>query len=497
MKKNFKYKFIAVLFMVSILLSNVSAAGIYDPGITGEETPKKGEYNYKEVVFLTGEPILLSGTAKITESKTSTGSKTIIEYKLDNTEKSAKLDRKITYISTNTASKYDNQIASSTVIDPKFSETVQIGSDSFKLTAYQYSKSGLSDDKAIIKYNVYNWNGKKTYSKNNGDEVIVDIKADTYSYDNYWSTTETSLIYNTLTYKYRNTGSTPNAAIKEAVGTVEYAVSNSKVKNMEYMLNEPGAISFKGGYILKENEENVVTYVYDVPLMTGVTNTDKRSKGRSSYKLATVPTQTRLFAPPIKDVVSSYWAAEDIKAMAALDIISTADANYFRPLSYISRAEFTRAIVKSANIPEKQISRNQELLFDDVEKNHPYFSFINTAVSTGIISGTGTKKFSPDDYLTKAQAATIIVRAMGLEEASTASAARTNFADDYKIPSWSKKSINIARDMGIIRGDEDNMMQPDKLMTRAEVSEMINKFIKYLQYDIRKEYREKLINYGR
>jgi hypothetical protein len=263
------------------------------------------------------------------------------------------------------------------------------------------------------------------------------------------------------------------------------------------MLNEPGAISFKGGYILKENEENVVTYVYDVPLMTGVTNTDKRSKGRSSYKLATVPTQTRLFAPPIKDVVSSYWAAEDIKAMAALDIISTADANYFRPLSYISRAEFTRAIVKSANIPEKQISRNQELLFDDVEKNHPYFSFINTAVSTGIISGTGTKKFSPDDYLTKAQAATIIVRAMGLEEASTASAAKTNFADDYKIPSWSKKSINIARDMGIIRGDEDNMMQPDKLMTRAEVSEMINKFIKYLQYDIRKEYREKLINYGR
>ena len=93
------------------------------------------------------------------------------------------------------------------------------------------------------------------------------------------------------------------------------------------MLNEPIAISFKGGYILKENEENVVTYIYDVPAMTGWTNTDKRSKGRSSYKLTTVPTQTRLFAPPIKDVVSSYWAAEDIKAIAALDIISVAESN--------------------------------------------------------------------------------------------------------------------------------------------------------------------------
>jgi N-acetylmuramoyl-L-alanine amidase len=495
MKNNFYYKLIAVFCVMCILLSNVFAAGIYEPGITGEETPKKGEFNYKEVVFLTGEPILLSGTAKITESKTTTGSKTTVEYKLENTAKNAKLDRKITYINTNTSSKYDNQIARSTVIDPKFKETVQIGSDTFNLTAYQYSKSGLTDDKAIIKYNVYNWNGKKTYAKNSGDEVVIDIKADTYSYDNYWSTTETSLIYNTLTYKYKDTGS--SSAYKEAVGTVEYAVSNSKVKNMEYMINEPGAISFKGGYILKENEENVVTYSYDVPLMTGGTTTEKRSKGRSSYKLATVPTQTRLFAPPLKDVVSSYWAAADIKAIAALDIISAVDTNYFRPLSYVSRAEFTRAIVKSANIPEKPMNRTQELLFDDVEKNHPYFSFINTAVSTGIISGTGSKKFSPDDYLTKAQAATIIVRAMGLEESSTASAVKTNFADDYKIPSWSKKSVNIARSMGIIKSDEDNMLQPDKLMTRAEVSEMINKFIKYLQYDIRKEYREKLINYGR
>ena len=497
MKSKVYYKLIAVFFVLSILTSNVFAAGVYEPGITGEETAKKGEFNYKEVVFLTGEPILLTGTAKVTESKTSTGSKTTIEYKLSNTAKNAKLDRKIIYISTNTQSKYDNQVIQSTDIDPSFKETVQIGGDIFNLTDYQYSRSGLTDDKAIIKYNVYNWNGRKTYTRSGGGEVIVDIKADSYSYNNYWSSTETSLIDNTLTYRYKDAAATPTTEYKEVVGTVEYAVSNSKVKNMEYMANEPGAISFKGGYVLKENEENVVTYVYDVPTMTGWTNTNKRSKGRSSYSLATVPTQTRLFAPPITDVASSYWAAEDIRTIAALDIISAVDSSYFRPLNYVSRAEFTRAIVKSANIPEKTISKTQELLFNDVEKNHPYFSFINTAVSAGIISGTGDKKFSPDSYLTKAQAATIIVRAMGLEESTIASATKTTFADDYKIPTWSKKSINIARSMGIVKGDADNMLQPDKVMTRAEVSEMINKFIKYLQFDIRKEYREKLINYGR
>jgi hypothetical protein len=480
-----------------MLMSNVYAAGVYEPGITGEAAAKKGEFNYKEVLFLTGKPILLSGIVKVTESKTSTGTKTTMEYKLENIADNAKLERKVIYVNTDTQSKYGNQITSSGVVDPKFKETVQIGSDTFILTAYQYSRSGLTDDKAIIKYNRFDWNGKKTYTRNGGGEVIVDISANTHSYDNFWSTTETSIINNSLTYRYKEATAPAGSAYKEVVGTVEYAVSNSKIKNMEYMQNETGAISFQGGYILKENEENVVSYVYNVPSMEGWTKTDKRNNGRNSFKMATVPTQTRLFAPPIKDVAPSYWASENIRAIAALDIISTVDTNYFRPLSYVSRAEFTRAIVKAANIQEKSNSKTKELLFDDVEKNHPYFSFINTAVNSGIISGTGEKRFSPDDYLTKAQAATIIVRAMGLEESVAASATKTNFADDYKIPSWSKKSINIARGMGIITGNDDNELEPDRLMTRAEVSEMISKFIKYLQYDIRKEYREKLINYGR
>ena len=177
MKNNIYYKLIAVFCVLSIFLSNVFAAGVYEPGITGEETAKKGEFNYKEVVFLSGEPILLSGTAKITESKTSTGSKTTLEYKLVNIAEDAVLNRKVIYINTDTKSQYDNQIIRSTTIDPKPQETVQIGGDTFTLTAQQYSKSGLTDDKTIIRYNRYDWNGKKTYTRSGGGEGVVDITA--------------------------------------------------------------------------------------------------------------------------------------------------------------------------------------------------------------------------------------------------------------------------------------------------------------------------------
>jgi acetyl-CoA carboxylase carboxyltransferase component len=91
MKKYIFYKLIPLFCMLTILTGNVFAAGVYEPGITGETTTKKGEYVYKETVFLTGKPIILSGTAKITESKTSTGSKTTLEYKLENTAENAKI----------------------------------------------------------------------------------------------------------------------------------------------------------------------------------------------------------------------------------------------------------------------------------------------------------------------------------------------------------------------------------------------------------------------
>ncbi|HWQ31093.1 MAG TPA: S-layer homology domain-containing protein, partial [Negativicutes bacterium] len=131
-----------------------------------------------------------------------------------------------------------------------------------------------------------------------------------------------------------------------------------------------------------------------------------------------------------------------------------------------------------------------------VDRNHPYYEYINRIASSGVMEGTSKNRFSPDDYLTKAQAAAIIVRAMGLEDSSSESSMTTSFKDDASIQPWAKKSINIAHRMGIITGNENNEIQPDKVLTRAECATMINRFIRYLQYDIRQGYREDMINFG-
>lgn len=490
-------KLIFILITMYMLCLAVYATPGYEPGITGDITPNKNEYKYSETIFLSGEPILMEGTVEIKES--SNGAKTTYEYSLSNPLKAATLERKVVFLNSAGSDASTSQITYSTAIDPKYSETVEIGSDTYELEEYLFTRSGSSDERDIIRYIGSDWQGMKLYSKNDGiGQVRIDITAHSFGYNNWWSSTETAIIKHTITYRYKTS---PNAVeYKEAYGTVDYAVSQSSMKNIQYVASGPLVVSYAGGYILKEGEENVVSYRYTLPRFSGGVPIKGTREGKDSYKLVTLPTQTRLVSYNINDISASYWAAEDIKRVTSLGIIDMAGADYFRPLSFMSRGEFAKAVIKVSDMkgsPTKQTRYSSfEQYYTDVNKNHPYYEYINRTAASGVMEGISKNRFGPDEYLTKAQAAVIIVRAIGMENSSTVSGTVTSFADDDSIQPWAKRSINIAHRMGIITGNENNEAEPNKMLTRAECAAMINRFIRYLQYDIRQEYRENMIDYG-
>ncbi len=490
-------KLTVILIILYMMCMSAYAAPGYEPGITGDITPNKNEYKYSETIFLSGEPIRMEGTVEIKEG--SNGAKTTYEYNLSNALKAAALERKVVFLNTSNSDDYTSQTSYSTSIDPKYEETVEIGSDTYELEEYLFTRSGSLDERDIIRYLGSDWQGMKVYSKNDGvGQVRIDITGHSFGYQNWWSSTETAIIKHSITYRYK---SSLNAAeYKEAFGTVDYAVSDSSMKNIQYVANVPLVVGYEGGYMLKEGEENVVSYRYTLPRFSGGNPINGTKNGNGSYKLATLPVQTRLFSYSINDISASYWAAEAVKRVTSLGIIDLAGVNYFRPLSFMSRGEFAKAVIKVSDMkgsPAKQGRYNSfEQYYTDVNKNHPYYEYVSRTAASGIMEGTSKNRFSPDEYLTKAQAAAIIVRAIGMENSPAVSGTVTPFADDESIQPWAKRSINIAHKMGIITGNENNEAEPDKMLTRAECAAMINRFIRYLQYDIRQEYRENMIDYG-
>lgn len=84
------------------------------------------------------------------------------------------------------------------------------------------------------------------------------------------------------------------------------------------------------------------------------------------------------------------------------------------------------------------------------------------AVANGLLNGTDNKLL-PKEKLTRAQMATILVRALGATEKGDISA-----FTDVKTSAWYYDAMAISYKMGIFKGDGAGKMNPDNAITRQE-----------------------------
>ncbi|MFD0694597.1 S-layer homology domain-containing protein [Paenibacillus sp. GCM10027628] len=94
----------------------------------------------------------------------------------------------------------------------------------------------------------------------------------------------------------------------------------------------------------------------------------------------------------------------------------------------------------------------------------------------GWMLGTATETFAPDAALTRAEAATIMVRALGL----TGELASANAAGFKDVPAthWAQQAITIAKQHGLIQGISDDRFAPDQPMTREQMSALLSRVLK-------------------
>ena len=99
---------------------------------------------------------------------------------------------------------------------------------------------------------------------------------------------------------------------------------------------------------------------------------------------------------------------------------------------------------------------------------------ILTAYLSGWMNGVSTSEFSPDAPLTRAQAAALFVRVLGL------TAVKDNaYSFDDCGGTWAEAYIDTARKYNIIAGVGDNLFEPDRPVTREEIAVLMNNITDY------------------
>ncbi|BCC73129.1 hypothetical protein BCJMU51_4819 [Bacillus cereus] len=160
------------------------------------------------------------------------------------------------------------------------------------------------------------------------------------------------------------------------------------------------------------------------------------------------------------------WAEESVYYLVHKQVISGMPDGTFASNKVLSRAEAATIMAKILGL---EVKEGEKPTFTD-SQDHWATSYIAAVEKAGVIKGEGNGKFNPNGQMTRAAMAAMLVQAYQLDK-KVNEELPTLFADvkDH----WGEKFINILVGMGISSGVDGEHWQPDRSITRAEAAQLV------------------------
>lgn len=168
--------------------------------------------------------------------------------------------------------------------------------------------------------------------------------------------------------------------------------------------------------------------------------------------------------------IQSDWAAADISSAISAGIVPSDLQNGYQ--RNITRKEFCQII--DAMLRQKMEDYSGALYATGISYNDARAALTDTwdegvinCYRFGIVDGVGNNKFSPNESLTREQAAKILMGAAKTIDLP-GSESNNNWSDASQISSWAHEGINYVVGAGIMNGTGDTTFDPQGMFTREQ-----------------------------
>jgi len=147
-------------------------------------------------------------------------------------------------------------------------------------------------------------------------------------------------------------------------------------------------------------------------------------------------------AAGFKDVAASYWAFDEITALAAKKVLAGYPDGTFKPGGKVTREEFAKMIVVAKGLA---LVKPAKSTFTDVATSRWSYGYVEAAVKAGYIKGIGGGKYAPASQIKRQDMAVLLVRVIGKEaEANTIKEPIAFANDESKIGTYAIGAVTIA-----------------------------------------------------
>ncbi|MEE0944702.1 MAG: S-layer homology domain-containing protein [Clostridia bacterium] len=160
--------------------------------------------------------------------------------------------------------------------------------------------------------------------------------------------------------------------------------------------------------------------------------------------------------------ITAHKYQEKIESLAKRKIINGCGNGTFLPDERLTRAECATIIVIALGLDMHEMN-----IFNDVKENAWYYEKVAAAYKNGIVMGISDKLFNPDGNVTREEGMAFISRSATLLGIDT----DAKMSEDEEVSSWAKTAAGFCTENEII--DSDNGLRPKEELTRAEMANMV------------------------
>lgn len=207
-----------------------------------------------------------------------------------------------------------------------------------------------------------------------------------------------------------------------------------------------------------------------------IENFENTYRHQNEYNYETMlklQTQTRF-----RDVEDNAWYTEYVNSMDRMDIMNGYANDEFKPGQSITRAEFVKTIMQMRELLGNPMYESGTGSFSDVSDNEWFTSDVYKAHKLGLVEGYNDGTFRPHQSITRAEAATIIIRLLNNLNTEEASYKAMSF-NDIANNDWFRDSVQKAYNAEIIKGRNFYTFAPHANLTRAETAAILQRVMDY------------------
>lgn len=175
------------------------------------------------------------------------------------------------------------------------------------------------------------------------------------------------------------------------------------------------------------------------------------------------------------DIPLDHWAFKNIQLMALKGIMTGYPDYSFGLGKRVTRAEMATVLVRAFDLPKV---RPENPTFTDVPKSHWAYEYIETLYQDGITKGCATSplRYCPEDQVNRAQTAVFLVRALGLTPYDNPNPTFTDVPKTH----WAYPFVERLYEQGLTKGCSVNPLKYclENPLKREELATFITRALK-------------------